>query len=200
MTTNPPVRCYHCGRPALFLWDGKIPLCLDCDLKVQQIHQRQLDELERAHNYLVNLMDYTVGFPSGAPRFPTRQAIQIRGGVTLNNIRIDNSTIGVLNTGNLQMVDSAVTILKSTGEEQLSQSITRLTEAVAKSPELSAEDKKEIIEHLSILATEATLPREQRKSSSMKALLGRIHTLIQVSSDLATVWLAVSPFLQDAFR
>ena len=197
--STPPPKCYHCGKPALFLWAEKIPLCIDCDIKMQQIQAVELDKLERTYNWAVDQFDFTTGFPSDAPRFPERQPVQITGGVTLNNIRIDNSSVGVLNTGNLQMVDSAVSVLKNNNEQQLAQAISQLTEAVASDAQLRAEDKNELVECLSILSSEATLAKEERKTGAMKALIARAYQLIQVSNNLTQLWGVVGPIIKDSF-
>ena len=109
-------RCYNCGKPAMYLVgpEGKeVPLCLDCNLKHTQMLAIQNEQLEREMDFLTDHMEFTAGLPSGVlPRYPKRQTKIIQGGtVTLNNIHVSDSNIGVLNTGNLEMVDSAITVL-----------------------------------------------------------------------------------------
>ena len=67
------MRCQQCGTPAMFLAgpDNKIPLCLDCNLKLQTLHTQQLAEMERALNHTVDQMDSIAGFPLGG-KFPPR--------------------------------------------------------------------------------------------------------------------------------
>src|ERR1051325_2215311 len=111
------VKCYNCGKPAMYAVGPEgheAPLCLDCNLKHVQMLAIQNDQIERTINYLTESMESTVGLPGVLPRFPERQVKVIQGGnMTLNNISVSNSAIGVLNTGNLEMVDAAISALKA---------------------------------------------------------------------------------------
>jgi hypothetical protein len=71
----------------------------------------------------------------------------------LNNIRVTNSEIGVLNTGTIENVDSTVTVLKTSGNSELAQAVTALSEAVIKSNEISSNQKNQIIKMLPKLAS-----------------------------------------------
>jgi hypothetical protein len=108
-------RCYNCGKPAMYLVgpEGQeVPLCLDCEYKRSQIHARQIEQNERMINFLTEQMEATVGMPGILPRFPERKVNIIQGGkTTFNNLTITGSNIGVLNTGNLKIVDSAISVL-----------------------------------------------------------------------------------------
>src|SRR5947208_537253 len=95
--------------------DGKAPLCLDCSLKLTQLTAAQMDMQTRHLNFLTGAMESQAGVPSGTlPRYPERSVVHLEG-VTLNNIRIDRSTVGVVNTGTIGLVDSAVTALRQAG-------------------------------------------------------------------------------------
>ncbi len=59
--------------------DNKIPLCLDCNLKLQTLHTRQLAEMERALNHSVEQTESIAGFPLGG-KFPPRPQPALRRG------------------------------------------------------------------------------------------------------------------------
>ena len=102
------MKCYQCSNPAMFLvGDKKVPLCLECNLKLVQMTQIQNDMLERTINYMSDHVDYTVGLPSSGPRYPERKTVNV-GGVTLHNISVNNSTVGVINSGSIGTIDTAL--------------------------------------------------------------------------------------------
>lgn len=123
------MKCHQCSKPAMHLvgsGNAQVPLCLDCNLKHVQLITMQNDMLERQMNYLTDYMDMVVGLPGLSPKFPERKNVTI-GGITLNNIKIDRSTVGVVNTGSIETVDSAVTVLKQSGDPQLAAAFLELS-------------------------------------------------------------------------
>ena len=198
------MNCHHCGKPAM--WEigppgRKILLCLECNLKNQQAAALVSDGYERALNYLHEQMEYTVGLSTTPPRFPPRQLPPIvqGGNVTLNNITVTDSTIGLLNTGNLEMVDSAITVLKSNPQtKDVADAISKLATAIANA-DLPKEKKSEAIEILNTIATEATAPESKRKSSVVRRLMTALPTLIQTSASAIEVWNTAAPILGPLF-
>jgi hypothetical protein len=176
---------------------SRVPLCLECNLKLVQMTTMQNDMLEHQMNFLMDEMDMVTGIRTG-PRFPERRIVQM-GRVTLNNIRVDRSTIGVLNTGTIQSVDNAVTALHQSGDRDLSRAILELTQAVLASTEAERDMKNNIVEVLSILSTEATAPRERRRSKAMWPLLEQLATWVSMVPGLIEVWHRVEPVLRSAF-
>jgi hypothetical protein len=119
--------------------------------------------------------------------------------MTLNNINVNNSSVGVLNTGNLEIVDSAITTLKSNPQtHDIAGAIAKLTTAISNA-DLSPEIKNEAIEILSTVATEATAPENKRKSSVVKRLLSGLPTLIQTSASAIEIWKTVEPIIRTVF-
>ncbi|MDE2059349.1 MAG: hypothetical protein KGL31_00670 [candidate division NC10 bacterium] len=175
-----------------------MPLCLDCNLKHVQLITMQNEMLERQMNYLTDYMGMIVGLPGLGPRFPERKSVTI-GGVTLNNIKIDRSTIGVVNTGSIETVDSAVTVLRHSGDPQLATAILELSQAVLNSSALIADTKAKIVDILSVLASEATAPKGRRRLAAIGPLLQEIATLVGGAAGLAEIWDRVRPILEAAF-
>jgi hypothetical protein len=197
------VKCYNCDKPAMFVVGPEgngFPLCLECTNKHQQMAAIQSDQLERDMNFAAAEMEAVTGTLGTMPRYPQRQIRIIQGGpVTLNNINVSNSAIGVLNTGNLEIVDAAITALKANQQTQdIAGAIAKVTSAVADS-DLSKQIKNEAIEILSTVATEATAPEPKRKSSVVKRLLGGLPTLIQTSASAMEIWKAVEPIIRQMF-
>lgn len=179
--------------------DENVPLCLECNLKFVQITTLQNEMLERQINYCSDFMDYTVGFGPSGPRFPERKTVNL-GGVALHNIKVDNSTIGVINTGNIQTVDVAVSALTNSGNNDIATALTQLTTEVVKNTELQNDVKNQIIELLSLIASEATAPKDRQRKGAMKALLSQLKDLLSVSSSLIQIWEKWGPTIQSIFK
>jgi hypothetical protein len=195
------MKCSNCTNDAMFLVDpegSKMPLCLDCNLKFVQVTALKNDMLEREINYLTGVAEAMTGLPGVMPKYPQREVVAV-GSVTLNNIRIEGSTIGVLNTGTIGTVDAAVTALKQTGDADAATLFTRITEAVANDRQLPADAKNQVLELLSVLSTEATAPKERRRSAAMMPLLERLATLMSGAAALAQLWSQYGPLLRQLF-
>ena len=127
----------------------------------QGVIQQQQDNDEHMMNYLTDEMESVVGMSGILPRFPERRRVLNMGEVTLNNIQVSNSEIGVLNTGNIHNVDVTLTVLKTEGNPELAEIVKTLTETVIKSGEISNNIKNQIIELLNALSEEAIVPKEK---------------------------------------
>lgn len=198
------MQCGQCGRRALYgaqeAGDRTIPLCLQCYLVWTQIKASQVDALTRQANILVGQMEFTGGLAPGAlPRLPERNVVQVKD-VTLNNIRIDNSTIGVINTGHIGAVDAAVTVLRQGGAGSLADAFKELTESVAGAPDLAEDRKAEVIELLSAISTEAVAPPAERRRAVVMPLLERAAALVGGAASLAELWERVRPLIHAAFK
>jgi len=199
------VKCHNCEKLAIYAVgpvDQQVPLCLDCHLKLTQILAIQNDKLEREMNFIIAQAESVVGLHGVLPRFPERQVRVIQGGtMTLNNISVSNSAIGVLNTGNLEVVDSAISALKSDpATKEISDALKQLTNSIAAAQDLASEEKNEAIEILSVVASEATAPKNKRKASVVNRLLAQFPTLIQTSASLLEIWHTVGPSIISFFK
>jgi hypothetical protein len=196
-------KCHNCDKPAMYQVGPKgneFPLCLECTLKHQQLAAIQSDQLERDINLAAAEMETIMGMQGALPRYPQRQTRIIQGGpVTLYNFHVNDSSIGVLNTGNLEIVDTAITALKANpGTQDLAEAISKLASVIADA-DLPIDNKNEAIEILSTVATEATAPDGKRKSSVVKRLLSGLPSLIQTSAKAIEIWKTVEPILRHLF-
>ncbi|HEY4304744.1 MAG TPA: hypothetical protein VGM82_09765 [Gemmatimonadaceae bacterium] len=177
----------------------EIPLCLDCNLKLQTLQTRQLAEMERALNHTVDQMELIAGFPLGGKFPPRPQPAIIAGGAVLNNIRIADSQIGVLNTGSIGSIDAAITVVRESGSPDLASALKSFTENVAKSPELTTEQRRDLVDLISTLATEAASPPVRRKPAVARAIAVDIAQLISGAASLAQLWSSYAPAVKAFF-
>lgn len=199
------MQCDQCPKPALFLYgDGEaaVPLCLECGLKMQSIIDRRLEDCERMVNYSAQQIEMAVGLPGLVPRFPERKRPTVinAGGVSMTSLNIDRSTIGLVNMGQIGTVDSAVGVLSTSGEVDAAKAFKQFTEALVRIQEVDAALKNQLIEMISLLAAEATVPPPQRRNSAMRALVAEIATVCSGVGGLATLYAQFGPPIAALFR
>ena len=102
--------------------------------------------------------------------------------------------IGSINTGNIGQIDVALSDIKNGGNDELANNIKEFTEAVLASTVLTIEMKNEIIEQLSFLSGQATVPKESQKGSIIKPILSTIGKGIQHIPSLLTLFEKLGQF------
>lgn len=194
--------CYHCGRPPIQSYGtddgGELLLCLDCALKFDTIErgkwQRNVDLLN------FTLAQYGMMTEIRVPRLPVQpRPVYLTPSSTLNNIQVTNSNIGVLNTGHIQIIDSAVGFLSTAGSMEVADAIKTLAEAVANSTEATKGQKTELLELLSFISTEATVPAEKRKSKGIQPIITQTASLLSGLNALSSLWTKYGPVITSFF-
>lgn len=74
---------------------------------------------------------------------------------TYNNIHITNSSVGVVNTGNLARIDAAITMSKGTQSEEFGARLKDLTDAILSSTEVDDKRKQELVEVVQAVSDQA---------------------------------------------
>ena len=167
--------------------DQNIPLCLDCYFKFSQINQRELENLEREMNFARDNFDSIAGFGPSGPRFPPRpQPVHISG-VEMNNISVNNSVVGTINTGSIGTVDQSISALIQLGEPESAEAFKSLTEAILQSCDLTRNQRNELIEILSVLSKEAATPPQTRENSVARTLLDKAIKISSVANDITDI-------------
>lgn len=185
--------CNQCGKPAIYQLEGH-PLCLGC----YERHQRLLmdEQVQNAAmiNYLKDSMQYSV-FGGVPPRIEIpKPTIQV-GRMTNNNIRVDNSVVGVINTGEVDKIQVTLENIRAGGNADVADALKRLTEAVLASRALPDADKKGAVEHVSYLADQAARPPDQRQRATSKSVIEGLERSLSVAADVYHVWKAVAPLI-----
>jgi hypothetical protein len=86
-------------------------LCFDCNLRHQNATAQQLQLLMQLQQSTRDDMDEMLGLTR---RRPAPVVVQ-RGPMTYNNINVNNSVVGAINTGNVQSIDVAIEKVKLQG-------------------------------------------------------------------------------------
>lgn len=122
---------------------------------------------------------------------PTRSSSRVNT-TYKTEIHLSNSTVGILNTGEIEDVQSIsvnVSALAESGHAEMAKAIKELTEAVAASQELSVDERAYVLENLEELSKQALLPPNERaKSGVIKSLVTGVGASLSAAGGLAEVW------------
>lgn len=209
MTTSTD-KCSQCSAPVFgyVRWQEMVhPLCLKC-WSTAQDHFSTLREANiREINHLTAYMEWTSGLlPGSMPRYalPPPKYKTVIGDFKLNNITIDRSAIGVLNTGsiegNLQNIDASISVASTDPSlKDFKKVIQEFTEAVCKAQDASQEQQAAIIELLSAITEQVRLPKEKRKPSVVKGVIKEISGYADNVASLVTLWNTAKPVVLAIF-
>jgi hypothetical protein len=119
--------------------------------------------------------------------------------VMLTNIKVDNSVVGAINTGNVQAIDVSLTVLQQSGNDKASDALKQLTEAILQDKTLDQATKHEMVEQVAYLSEQAIAAAKDRKPSVIKATLGALAQAAGTVTAIATAWNAAEPILKSVF-
>lgn len=190
--------CNQCGKPAVFVV-GQNPLCVDCNLKVQQAFSLQNARYVQEMNYLTEEMESITGLSGSLPSYRIPQPIIHQGAINYHNIKVNNSVIGAINTGDVQNIDVTMDYIKASGNEELVQELKIFTEAVINEVKINQDSKNHIIEQLSFLMTEYKASKENQRRGIIKSVISGIRDTVSTATGLLTLWDRLLPLLHKVF-
>ncbi len=117
-------------------------------------------------------------------------------------IHIENSNIANLNLGSqIGTITASLNqvVADNQSQKEFAQALQEFTQAVI-STTLPDVDKKEVVETLSTLATEATKKPEERSRGILKAAVAWIPSAISTATQLVTLWDKVTPIIRAYFN
>lgn len=204
------LKCSQCPGNffSTLLFQGRThDLCLNCFLKIQDMHSRVLEQQVHEINYLKGIMESNVGVPYGTlPRYPLPQPRPktILGDLVFNHIKVDRSAIGVINTGtiagNLQSIDASISLLcQDPLYKDFVSAIQQLSEATLAAQGASKEQQEAIIERLDMLLEQARQPKEKRRPSIVKSVLKELRDYTQCIASLKAIWDTAGPVISQIF-
>ena len=185
------MKCNQCDKPAVVIYgEGKsrIGLCLDCNLKFQQAQDMQMRRHAEYMNFLAGQIEMSLGMHGFIPRYHVQQPIIHQGEYKLNNININNSIVGSVNTGTVQSIDVSLSVIKKHGDNEIAQAIKEITEKIIQSTQLDDSQRNEVLEQLSFISEQITKPKEQRSASLLKPIGTAIGSTLSGFNDLLDVW------------
>jgi hypothetical protein len=118
-------------------------------------------------------------------------------------IHLHNSSIGVLNTGQIEDVESirvSVSTLSSKGDDDVANALKCVTEAVVQSSELTPEQRTELLDNLDELARQAAMQTTTRsKPAVIKSVFVGISTALASAGSMAEIWSTWGPAIRRFF-
>lgn len=168
-------------------------LCVEHAAMLSGMVERQRAQNAAMINYLTEQIEYTMGAPSSGPRIAIPQpppTVVHSGDITNNQFRIDRSVIGSLNTAEVAKIEVSMNNIQNNDSSDFTTAIKELTEAFAANTALQNSKKEELVEILSYLSNQATLPEHQQQKTLIKRMLGRVPQIIASAADLTALWTA----------
>jgi hypothetical protein len=170
--------CDQCGKPALYNVNGH-PICVDCNLKIQQAFQIRDNALKEQENFLLDQAEAVTGIYGVMPRHKIQRPVVHHGPMNFHSIHVDQSVVGAINTGTVEKMEVALNHIHANNQnEELEGLLKQFAEAVLQDSSISATAKDDIVEQLSVLAAEAAKPKGSRTVGIVKAVLTSIAASI----------------------
>lgn len=123
--------------------------------------------------------------------------------INVNNIRVSDSQVGVLNTGSIsdiESIDVNVGALRKDSLDDIADALRHLTEAVAAAGnEATTEQKQELLELIALLSDQARTPEGERKRGPIKAAVGAIPQIAGTLGGIAGAWSTWGPTILRFF-
>lgn len=120
--------------------------------------------------------------------FNINQLIQ-KGGHEMK-IEIANSTIGMLNTGEIlaESITTNISALNDSNQQRIAEAFNSVTESVKASQDISSQQQNEILEQLELLSKQATLAPSERKVGLIRPTLSALAATLSAGGGLAEIW------------
>jgi len=151
-------------------------------------------------NYMTEMFEVTAGVPGLFPRYSVPQPTQyFHQPTTFNNIQVDRSVVGAINTGDVAAIDAAIDRASIGGDNELKEALTEFAQKVVGDLHSDAELRNQLLEQLSFLATQLSLPKPQQKRQLAKAVAGAIKETAGTIAGLALAWQKLEPLVSSYF-
>lgn len=181
--------CSQCGKSAVYEVGGH-PLCLECARKYEQLTISIDRRLKEQHNFLVDQIEAVTGVYGITPRYEISEPVVHTGPMTFHNIRVSDSVIGAINTGNVRQIDVALDHIqtRATAESaDLTAALKEFTEGVLQEGIFTQEVQNEILDQLAALTAQITQPKESQKPGIIKALVTAVAAHV-ATTGLTDLW------------
>lgn len=190
------MKCSQCGLPAIGVLGGS-PLCVDHFATMERLLQQRAELAMKRRDSIRRQMWEIAGLDPPASLQP--QPVVHAGPTTFNQVVVRDSVVGAINQGKVEQLNVKLKTATSTSNEHVAEVIALLAQAVVDSPDLKAEAKDEVLEHLDQLADMNNQPSEKRNRSVGKIIVRRLHELLQSAGATASVWQLARQILEALF-
>ncbi|MBP6084781.1 hypothetical protein KA517_00905 [Candidatus Gracilibacteria bacterium] len=192
------MKCNQCDRPAMIeVGDGQqVALCLNCYKILSETIERQNESTYRELNMLYEQFDLMSGVRT-TPRYQIKDNNTIH--MNQNHISINDSNIGLINTGTITNLNQTIENLCSVSNTEIAETIKNFSQSVLSEPLIDAEQKNEILSSLDYVAKESLKEANQQNKPIVKTLLKGISSIVSLTANAATIWQVLHPTLLKTF-
>jgi hypothetical protein len=189
-------QCGQCGKPSVATINDAL-LCVDCFYKFEVARTLGFRIAAIGINHAAAEIDSVMPFGPPTPRIQV--PAMPNGPFVLNNIKVDRSVVGSINTGNVESIDVSITQLKNAGGDQVSDALTRLTEAIVNDQGIVKPVKDQLLDQVAFLSEQAVAGAKDRRPGMIKAAFGALNGAAPAITALAAVWASAQPLLKTYF-
>jgi hypothetical protein len=179
--------CTQCGRPAFYnVGDAENPhpLCLSCWTVAEQVQMMKWLRSAAMYNDAGHQFDMLAPFGAMHKPLPVAEiARAMTKANTYHNINISNSTVGVVNTGDLAQISAMIEITKGKPTETFGVKLKELIESIANEKGGDEAIKKALAELTKSIGDQVLVERKP-SSAVVEALFEK---LVSMSSGLTTI-------------
>lgn len=191
----PVSQCYQCDRPSMYDV-GNVPLCLHCAATAEHIANMQWLKNAAGMNQALDDMDMVTGISLGGGRVPVAAvASAMRRNPILNHIQVNNSQIGVLNTGMIERVDATITLTRGTEFEVVGDHLKLFTEALANNRDIEPRARESLAELVESLSDQINQRKRASIAATMAAILEKSSQVAALAPVAQALWLTIKPLL-----
>jgi len=148
-------------------------------------------------NYAAEEMDHLVPFGGQSPRIQVPDIP--RGPTILNNIKVDNSVVGSINTGNVESIDVNISYLRKAGGDEVSAALVELTEVIARATDIDDGQKQALLDQVEFVSEQAVKGADGRRPGMISAALSALDSTSKATASLSAIWSSVHPILRHFF-
>jgi len=148
-------------------------------------------------NFAMDQMDDISGLPRTGARMQVPEIP--KGPIILHNIKVDNSVVGSINTGNVEKIDVSLSYLHSIGNDEARDALKALTEAILTDPSISDTQKNELVEQVTFLSEQSVAAAKDRKPGLIKATFSALSQAATTIVTVGAAWQVAAPILKSLF-
>jgi len=145
-------------------------------------------------------MDSISGLPGLSPQIRIPTPVIHQGSITFNNIDIDDSVIGSINTAQVKQIDVTMDNIRAGGNKDFANRLKSFTQAVLKSNEINSELRNELVEGLSFISSQLAMNKDLRRPSIVKSVLKRINEVVETIKTFGPLWLPLLNQIKEYFE
>ena len=151
-------------------------------------------------NYKNEELEHSIGFgyKKGRIHIPMPNMIKT-GDFMYHNLRVDNSVVGSINTGNIGKLDVNMHAMRAENKQELADTLQRLTQAILDANDIKTGDKNSALEWLSFLSNQALTPKSELQPTMGKAAIFALREILTTAGSVASIWSVAEPLLKNLF-